>query len=162
MCVFTASHRSPNGIIIRTVAGRGCVAFGTPHRRSKRNSLLCSETPQCFWSPSKSIFFWRTSRITRIRHKSKPVNDHMNEVNQPQTPAQDVGCASGCSAEWKFDPVSEAISNKIRMGESVGFFEALVAINYQEALKRHKKERVWWRRLLRFLKPNASGEARHE
>jgi hypothetical protein len=41
-----------------------------------------------------------------------------------------------------FDPVLEEISDKIRMGEPVGLLEALAAINYQEALKRHKRERA--------------------
>ena len=51
------------------------------------------------------------------------------------------------------DPVLEAISDKIRSGEPVGFLEAIAAINYQEQL-RHEREaaslmgrlRAWWRR----------------
>jgi hypothetical protein len=47
----------------------------------------------------------------------------------------------------------EALSDKIRKGEPVGFIEALAVINYQEQ-RRHEREaesvlgrlRAWWRR----------------
>lgn len=54
------------------------------------------------------------------------------------------------------DPTLEALSDKIRAGEPVGFLEAIAVINYQEQL-RHEREalrgktlfgrlRNWWRR----------------
>jgi tRNA isopentenyl-2-thiomethyl-A-37 hydroxylase MiaE len=51
------------------------------------------------------------------------------------------------------DPAMEALSDKIRKGEPVGFIEALAVINYQEQRRREREAesvlgrlRAWWRR----------------
>lgn len=54
------------------------------------------------------------------------------------------------------DPALEAISDKIRSGEPVGFLEAIAAIDYQERVRAEREARLretfigrlrlWWRR----------------
>lgn len=46
----------------------------------------------------------------------------------------------------------EQISDKIRYGEPVGLLEAIAAIDYQHQWQAYRKEQVWWRRLLRWMK----------
>ena len=45
----------------------------------------------------------------------------------------------------KKDERLEDLSNKIRKGESVGFFEALEVIDYQSNLKKNKK--TFWQKI---------------
>ena len=45
----------------------------------------------------------------------------------------------------------EEISEKIRMGEPVGIFEAIEAIEYQEALKEERKQKKFFARLRKWL-----------
>lgn len=54
----------------------------------------------------------------------------------------------------QIDPYLEEVSDKIRSGIPVSFFEAIAAINYQEAIrieKNEKKKNSFFRRLIRFL-----------
>lgn len=46
----------------------------------------------------------------------------------------------------------ERISDAIRRGVPVTFSEAIEAIDYQDALRRHAKYNKWWRRVLRKLR----------
>lgn len=50
------------------------------------------------------------------------------------------------------DPYLEAISDKIRSGEPVGFLDAIAAINYQEHLRRERIANSPWRRLCAWAK----------
>lgn len=45
----------------------------------------------------------------------------------------------------------EKISDKIRKGELVGMFEAIEAIDYQEALRAERKRNTLWARFVRWL-----------
>ena len=56
----------------------------------------------------------------------------------------------------------EEISDKIRKGEPVGMFEALEAIDYQEALRAERKRNTLWARFVRWLsaQPRRSGDRR--
>ena len=52
-----------------------------------------------------------------------------------------------------YDERMESISEKIRKGEPVDFFEAIAAIDYQEGRRQMEAERKsnkWWRRLIRW------------
>lgn len=51
----------------------------------------------------------------------------------------------------QIDPYLEEVSDKIRNGIPVSFFEAIAAINYQEAIRIEKKKNSFFRRLIRFL-----------
>ena len=51
------------------------------------------------------------------------------------------------------DTALEALSDKVRKGEPIGFFEAIAVINYQENLRREREAnslrgrlRSWWKR----------------
>ena len=46
------------------------------------------------------------------------------------------------------DPILEAISDKIRMGEPVDYLEAIAAINYQEQLRREREANSLIRRFM--------------
>lgn len=48
------------------------------------------------------------------------------------------------------DEFLEVTSDKIRMGTPVGIHEAIAAINYQTAWQKHRRQNVWWRRLIRW------------
>lgn len=48
----------------------------------------------------------------------------------------------------------EAISDKIRKGEPVGFLEAVAAINYQFQLRAEREANRWHKRLWRWLRSN--------
>ena len=60
-------------------------------------------------------------------------------------------------SEWTRDEALEAISDKIRSGEPVGFLEAVAAINYQATKQEHARRNVWWRRLLRRFAAKQKG-----
>jgi hypothetical protein len=56
------------------------------------------------------------------------------------------------------NPYLEELSDKIRKGIPVSFFEAIDAINYQEAIRIEKKKNSFFRRLFRFLTFNRNSE----
>jgi hypothetical protein len=45
----------------------------------------------------------------------------------------------------------EAVSDKIRKGEPVGIFEAIEAIDYQEALRNERKQQTPWAKFCRWI-----------
>lgn len=50
------------------------------------------------------------------------------------------------------DDLLEALSDKVRMGEPVGYLEAIAVINYQMELRREREANSWLARLKRFLR----------
>lgn len=50
------------------------------------------------------------------------------------------------------DETLEALSDKVRMGEPIGFLEAVAVINYQENLRRVREANSWRGRLKRWLR----------
>jgi hypothetical protein len=56
------------------------------------------------------------------------------------------------------NPYLEELSDKIRKGIPVSFFEAIDAINYQEAIRIEKKKNSFFGRLFRFLTFNRNSE----
>ena len=60
--------------------------------------------------------------------------------------------------EMQIDPYLEEVSDKIRKGIPVSFFEAIDAINYQEAIRIEKKKNSFFRKLLRFLTFNRKAD----
>jgi hypothetical protein len=51
----------------------------------------------------------------------------------------------------QIDPQLEEISDRIRNGEPVSIFEAIGAINYQEAIKIEKQKNSFFRKLIKFF-----------
>jgi hypothetical protein len=58
----------------------------------------------------------------------------------------------------QIDPQLEKISDRIRKGEPVGMFEALEAINYQEAIRIEKQKNSFFRKLIKFFTFNRNSE----
>lgn len=50
------------------------------------------------------------------------------------------------------DEALEALSDKVRKGEPIGFLEAIAVINYQENLRREREANSWRARLKRWLR----------
>lgn len=50
------------------------------------------------------------------------------------------------------DEALEALSDKVRMGEPIGFWEAIAVIDYQENLRRVREANSWRARLKRWLR----------
>lgn len=50
------------------------------------------------------------------------------------------------------DETLEALSDKVRMGEPIGFLEAIAVINYQESLRREREANSLRARLKRWLR----------
>lgn len=50
------------------------------------------------------------------------------------------------------DEVLEALSDKVRKGEPVGFWEAIAVVNYQENLRREREANSLVARLKRWLR----------
>lgn len=54
----------------------------------------------------------------------------------------------------------EELSDKVRRGEAVDFWEAIAVIDYQNGLREEReaaKARAWWRRAWRWLAERAKG-----
>lgn len=50
------------------------------------------------------------------------------------------------------DDTLEALSDKVRKGEPIGFFEAIAVVNYQENLRREREANSIVARLKRWLR----------
>lgn len=50
------------------------------------------------------------------------------------------------------DETLEALSDKVRKGEPVGFLEAIAVINYQENLRREREANSWAAQAKRLLR----------
>ena len=50
------------------------------------------------------------------------------------------------------DETLEALSDKVRKGELVGFLEAIAVINYQENLRREREANSWAARVKRLFR----------
>ena len=50
------------------------------------------------------------------------------------------------------DETLEALSDKVRKGEPIGFLEALAVVNYQENLRREREANTLVARLKRWLR----------
>ena len=50
------------------------------------------------------------------------------------------------------DETLEALSDKVRKGEPIGFLEALAVIDYQEDMRRQREANSWTARLKRWLR----------
>jgi len=51
----------------------------------------------------------------------------------------------------KIDPYLEEVSDKVRKGIPVSFFDAIGAIKYQEDIRIEKKKNSFFRKLIGFL-----------
>ena len=50
------------------------------------------------------------------------------------------------------DETLEALSDKVRKGEPIGFLDAIAVINYQENLRRQREANSWRARLKRWFR----------